>query len=82
MSEHMGHRQRLYDRLKEGKIFEHEMVELLLFNAVPRQNTNALAHRLLAKFGTVKGIFQASVEELETVEGVGRSVAGYLHLFG
>ena len=82
MSEHMGHRQRLYDRLKEGKIFEHELLEMLLFNAVPRQNTNALAHRLLAKFGTVKGIFQASLKDLEKVEGVGRSVAGYLHILG
>lgn len=82
MSEHAGHRQRLYEKVKVGNIYEHEMLELLLFNAVPRRNTNELAHRLLAKFGTIRGVFEAKAEDLEDVPGVGKSVAGYLYVIG
>jgi DNA repair protein RadC len=58
------------------------MLELLLFNAVPRKNTNELAHRLLAQFGTIRGVFDAKAEALEEVPGIGKSVAGYLYVIG
>lgn len=82
MSEHSGHRQRMYEKLRTGKLLEHEMLEALLFNAMPRKNTNELAHRLLAQFGTIRGLFDASMEQLMSVNGVGESVASYLHLIG
>ncbi len=82
MSEHLGHRQRMYEKLRAGRLLEHEMLEALLFNAVPRKNTNDLAHRLLAQFGTIRGLFDASMEQLCTVKGVGESVASYLYLIG
>ena len=82
MSEHSGHRQRMYEKLREGKLLEHEKLEALLFNAVPRRNTNELAHRLIARFGTIRGIFDASMEQLTSVDGIGESVASYLCLIG
>lgn len=82
MSEHSGHRRRMYEKLRKGVMLEHEMLETLLFNAMPRKNTNEVAHRLLARFGTIRGLFDAAPEEIESVNGVGESVASYLHVIG
>lgn len=80
--EHAGHRQRLYAKLESGKLENHEYLEALLFNAIPRRNTNEIAHRLLSRFGSFSGVFKASVDELKTVDGVGDNVANYLFLIG
>ena len=82
MSVHLGHRKRMIDRLRTEKLYEHEQLEILLFNGLPRQNTNELAHRLLAKFGTTFNAVTAPMEELEKVEGIGANLAGYIKLFG
>ena len=79
---HAGHRFRLTEKLDSGTLCEHEYLEILLFNVVPRQNTNGLAHRLLAEFGSMPGIFSAKFKELCRVEGVGRNVAAYLVCIG
>lgn len=79
---HEGHRNRIIQKLDSGVLLEHELLEILLFNAVPRKNTNDLAHRLLAQFHTIKGIFTASEQELESVRGVGKNVAAYLVCVG
>ena len=61
--------------LHEGmdSLQDHEVLEILLFFAIPRQDTNELAHRLLLRFHTLSGVFDAPFEELRRVEGVGRS---------
>ncbi len=82
MPEHDGHRRRILEKLDSGTLREHELLEILLFNAIPRRNTNDIAHRLLAAFGSIRGIFSASVQELERVDGVGKSVAAYLRCIG
>ncbi len=82
MTDHSGHRKRLIERLKRGFLVEHEYLEALLFNAIPRRNTNDIAHRLLSKFGSLREIFSVSVEQLQQVEGVGESVASYLYCVG
>ena len=82
MSEHDGHRQRIIEKLDKGGLQEHELLEILLFNAIPRRNTNDIAHRLLAAFGGIEGVFSASVEQLKTVDGVGDNVAAYLRCIG
>ena len=82
MSEHDGHRHRIIEKLDSGNLCEHEILEILLFNAIPRRNTNELAHRLLAAFGSVRGIFSATVAQLKTVDGVGENVAAYLRCVG
>ena len=75
---HEGHRQRLIAKLEEGTLCDHEYLEMLLFNALPRKNTNDIAHRLLAEFGSLNKVFAAKPEQLCKVEGVGKSVASYL----
>lgn len=76
---HEGHRQRMYDRLENGDSFyDHEVLEMFLFNGLPRANTNPLAHALLDNFGSLAGVFGASIEQLMTVKGVGKNLALYI----
>ncbi len=77
---HDGHRERLKKRfLNSPESFEdHELLELLLFYAIPRKNTNETAHRLLERFGSVKGVFDANVEALAEIDGIGQNAALYI----
>ena len=60
-----GHRRRMYGKLKSGdSLYEHELLEILLFNAFQRKNTNPIAHALLDAFGSIAGVFNAEVEQL------------------
>ena len=76
--EHEGHRQRLADKVLKGACCEHEYLEMLLCYAIPRRNTNDLAHRLLAEFGGVQQILSATPEQLQSVEGIGKSAAAFI----
>lgn len=83
MGLHDGHRQRLLQRfLREGLdgFDEHNILELLLFYAIPRKDTNELAHRLMDDFGSLAGVLDASAQELQQVEGVGENTAAFLKL--
>ena len=81
---HEGHRQRMLERLEsaEGSLQEHELLEILLFNAIPRKNTNELAHRLLSALGSLRAVLGAEMAELKAVPGVGESTAAYLRIIG
>lgn len=83
-SEHTGHRERLKRRFaREGNLegFEpHEMLELLLYYAIPQGDTNPLAHRLIEEFGSLPAVLEASPEELRQVQGVGAHTASLLTL--
>lgn len=73
-----GHRQRLRERmLKEGLdgFQDHELLELLLFQSVPRKDTNKLAHTLLNSFGNLFNVLNAQPEELMLVKGVSEVTA-------
>ena len=75
---HEGHRSRLKKKflLNDMDYFEdHEALELILFYAIPRKNTNDVAHNLLKKFGSVDQILDAPIKILQEVEGVGESAA-------
>lgn len=75
---HAGHRQRLrkkFLQLGADSLEPHELLELLLFYAVPRANTNPTAHELLRQFGSLKNVLAAPVEDLVRVEGLGESSA-------
>jgi len=83
MNQHQGHRQRMRQRfLTHGleNFDDHSALELLLFYAVPRVNTNGLAHRLLDEFGSLSAVFEAGVEELMRVEGIGENAAALIRL--
>ena len=58
------------------------VLELLLFYALPRRDTNVVAHKLLDTFGSLNGVLEADIAMLESVEGVGHSAALYLRLIG
>lgn len=80
---HEGHRKRMYEKLESGaSLFDHELLEILLFNAIPRKNTNPIAHSLIQTFGSLAGVFEADPEELMSVEGVGEGVANYIKCVG
>lgn len=59
---------------------EHEIIELLLFYAIPRHDVNPLAHALLERFGTLNGVIDASLESLKQVKGMGENAATFFVL--
>lgn len=79
---HRNHRKRMKERLlrEPDHLQDHEILELLLYYAIPQKNTNPLAHTLLEKFGSLPGVFEAPIEELCDIKGVGDHVALLLHL--
>lgn len=76
---HTGHRGRVRERYERDGGFDsfqdHEMLESMLFQSLSRVDTNALAHRLINEFGSIKGVFDADYEMLQNVEGVGKTTA-------
>lgn len=76
---HKGHRDRFRKKFTNkgnlGSMHDHEFLELLLFYAIPRCNTNEIAHKLINKFRTLQGVFDASIDSLMSVEGVGEAAA-------
>lgn len=84
MAVHEGHRARKKEQFRSHGLdafADHEVLELLLYYAVPRQDTNPIAHRLMEKFGSLEAVFSAGCAELESVEGVGENAATLLLLF-
>ncbi len=82
MALHDGHRQRMYLKAEKDALEDHEWLEVLLFAALPRRNTNEIAHRLIAQFGSAYDVFFASMEDLQKVPGVGVSVAAHIRAIG
>ena len=73
----------MYEKLKSSDdLYDHEVLEILLYSACPRINTNPLAHALLDRFVTLNGVFSATVEQLMQVDGVGESVANFIKTVG
>lgn len=84
MAVHEGHRARKKEQFRSHGLdafADHEVLELLLYYAVPRQDTNPIAHRLMEKFGSLEAVFSAGCAELKSVEGVGENAATLLSLF-
>ena len=77
MGTHDGHRQRLKTEFlaRPDSFPDHKLLELLLFYANPRSDTNPLAHELMDHFGSLAGVLDASPEELQKVKGVGEHAA-------
>lgn len=78
MGVHDGHRERLKARFLEHGIDSFNdlnALELLLFYAIPRRDTNVIAHALMDRFGGLSGVFDASIPELMDVPGIGENAA-------
>ncbi len=71
---HRGHRKRLRDKfLRSGLsgFHDYEIVELLLSLGTPRRDCKTLAKEALKRFQTLRGVLEASTEELQQINGIG-----------
>ena len=69
MGVHDGHRERLRERFSSfglDNFNDLNALELLLFYAIPRRDTNEIAHALLDQFGSLDAVFDASPQESTT----------------
>ncbi|WP_297768848.1 DNA repair protein RadC [uncultured Roseovarius sp.] len=77
------HRNRLRSRFLSGGALampDYELLELVLFRAIPRRDVKPLAHQLLERFGDFNSVISASLERLTEVSGVGEAVATELKI--
>ncbi len=80
---HLGHRQRLRDRFMNGgaaSMPDYEVLEMLLFSALPRGDTKPLAKALIDRFGSLADVLSAPPERLAEVKGVGDGIVAALKL--
>ncbi len=81
--DHLEHRARLRKRFMEagpGALADYEMLELVLFRAIPRRDVKPLAKRLLAAFGDFNHVISAPARRLAEVQGVGDAVVQELKI--
>jgi len=80
---HVGHRKRLRDRFRKGgpdALPDYELIEMILFRALPQRDTKPLAKALLAKFGSFPEVINATEARLREVAGAGDRVIDELKL--
>lgn len=72
----LGHRERLRQRFRDGgpeAVADYELLELLLFRALPRRDVKPIAKELLRKFGSFAEVIAAPEARLSEVSGMGAS---------
>ena len=82
---HGGHRERIRARIAQGgldRMQPHEVLEFLLYYAIPRQDVNQISHNLMEYFGSLEAVLNAEIPDLMKVDGVGKKVAEWLALAG
>lgn len=81
---HAGHIKRMkQEALKQDfpdSMPDHKILEMLLFYGIPRKDTNGLAHALLNKFGTLRGVIEATPESLYEVKGMTENAVALIKL--
>ena len=78
-----GHRERLRDRFRQGGVSavqDYELLELLLFRAIPRRDVKPLAKDMIARFGSFAETIAADPARLREVKGVSEAVITELKL--
>ncbi len=83
MGVHDGHRKRMKNRFVEHGLLnfdDHAVLELLLFYAIPRADTNVVAHALMDRFGKFHAVLDAPRSQLMEVAGIGEDSATLLNL--
>ena len=81
---HDGHRKRVRQAFLNRDIDsmpEHEILELILFYAYSRRDTNEIAHRLIRTFGSLDAVMNADYEDLLSVKDIGENAATLIVLF-
>ncbi len=79
--EHLGHRDRLRARFLETEgqgIPDYELLEILLFSAIPRRDVKPLAKKLISHFGSFANVVSATTSALKEVKGVSDNTATLL----
>jgi DNA repair protein RadC len=79
---HNGHRDRLRKKFLDNSFDSleiHEVLELMLYYAIPRKDTNPIAHRLIDSFGSISAVFDAPIDKLRE-QGISENCAIYLKL--
>ena len=82
---HDGHRSRVKEEFKKMGLDHfppHKVLEMLLYYAIPRGDTNEISHHLLARFGSIQGVLSAPAELLKQTPGIGDESATYLRMIG
>ncbi len=82
---HEGHRNRLRETYLQGgfeSLSDVNRLELLLFYAIPRRDTNLMAHELLRHFGSLSAVMGAELDQLMAVEGISKNAAILIQLVG
>ncbi|GIX15755.1 MAG: DNA repair protein RadC [Paracoccaceae bacterium] len=80
---YVAHRERLRQRFMAagaGALADYELLELILFRAIPRQDVKPLAKRLLTEFGDFNRVISAAPARLVAVPGVGDAVVRELKI--
>jgi DNA repair protein RadC len=80
---YLGHRKRLRERFRKGgadALAEYELLELILFRAMPRRDVKPLAKALLARFGSFAEVISARPERLSEIDGLGDAAIGELKI--
>ncbi len=78
---HSGHRQRMLKKYLEHGIDcfeEHEILEIFLYTAYSRRNTNDISHQLINRFGSLEGVLNAGYDELVQEKNVGATAAALI----
>ena len=78
---HSGHRERLRNKLSSHGIYELDditFLEYLLTFVITRADTNPIAHSLLNEFGSIEEIFNANLEGLLSIKGIGVKTARFI----
>lgn len=79
---HNGHRDRLRKKFLDNSfdgLETHEILELMLYYAIPRKDTNPIAHKLIDSFGSISAVFDAPIDKLKE-QGISENCAIYLKL--
>ena len=80
---HEGHRQRMKKYFVQNGfkgLEEHQILEIILFYAVPRRDTNLMAHRLLDRYGSIAKVCDAPIDTLKNDFGLSESTAVLLKM--
>ena len=79
---HAGHRKRMRERYVQNGFSgwaEHEILEFILFDVIPRRDTNKMAHEILDRFGSIENMLKAPAQDLTGIKGIGIKTATRIH---
>lgn len=78
MGIHDDHRKRMKQKFIDNgmdSFADHEVLELLLYYAIARRDVNPVAHELINRFGSLSAVFDAPIEALQEINGIGEHSA-------